>query len=107
LFFTLLERQKVFFYTIVSKRISREGIYVVYINSRCKKILEMLLNAEYYTSLKQITEELGVSKRSIYYDICKLNEWLTYYNVSELEIIRGKGIIISKKDKQKINMIVY
>lgn len=79
---------------------------MVYINSRCKKILVMLLKGEYYISLKQIAEELGVSKRSIYYDIFKLNEWLAYYGVSELEIVRGKGILISENDKKKINMIV-
>lgn len=79
---------------------------MVYINSRCKKILSMLLNGEHYISLKQISEELAVSKRSIYYDICKLNEWLIYYDVSELEIVRGKGILISENDKKKITMII-
>lgn len=79
---------------------------MVYINSRCKNILDMLLKADYYISLKQIAEELNVSKRSIYYDICKLNEWLNYYHISELEIIRGKGIHISEIDKEKITKVV-
>jgi len=79
---------------------------MVYINNRCKRILAMLLKGNYYIPLNQIAEELGVSKRSIYYDICKLNEWLTYYDVSELEVVRGKGILISENDKKKITMIV-
>lgn len=79
---------------------------MVYINSRCKKIISMLLKGDYYISLKQISEELEVSKRSIYYDICKLNDWLMYYDITELQIVRGKGIRFSENDKKKIAMIV-
>ena len=62
----------------------------------------MLLKATYYSSLNQISQKLEVSKRSIYYDICKLNEWLEYYNVSgleEKEYLLMK--IIRKKNNQK------
>jgi transcriptional antiterminator/mannitol/fructose-specific phosphotransferase system IIA component (Ntr-type) len=83
-----------------------EDDFMVYINARCKKILSMLLNRKDYVPLKQIAEEIGVSKRSIYYDICKLNEWLTYYGVQELEIVRGKGIWINEGEARKIQQIV-
>lgn len=62
----------------------------------------MLLKATYYSSLNQISQKLAVSKRSIYYDICKLNEWLEYYNVSGLKVVRGKGIFIDENNKKKI-----
>lgn len=62
----------------------------------------MLLKATYYSSLNQISQKLAVSKRSIYYDICKLNEWLEYYNVSGLKVVRGKGIFINENNKKKI-----
>lgn len=62
----------------------------------------MLLKATYYSSLNQISQKLEVSKRSIYYDICKLNEWLEYYNVSWLKVVRGKGIFIDENNKKKI-----
>ena len=67
-----------------------------------QKILDMLLKATYYSSLNQISQKLAVSKRSIYYDICKLNEWLEYYNVSGLKVVRGKGIFIDENNKKKI-----
>ena len=59
----------------------------------------MLLKPTYYSSLNQISQKLEVSKRSIYYDICKLNEWLEYYNVSGLKVVRGKGIFIDENNK--------
>ena len=61
----------------------------------------MLLKATYYSSLNQISQKLEVSKRSIYYDICKLNECLEYYNVSGLKVVRGKGIFIDENNKKK------
>ena len=63
----------------------------------------MLLKATYYSSLNQISQKLAVSKRSIYYYICKLNEWLEYYNVSGLKVVRGKGIFIDENNKKKNN----
>lgn len=79
---------------------------MVYINARCKEILSMLLKGKDYISLKQIAEEVGISRRSIYYDICKLNEWLVYYNLPELEIVRGKGIRITEELAKDIERIV-
>lgn len=64
--------------------------------------MDMLLKATYYSSLNQISQKLEVSKRRIYYDICKLNEWLEYYNVSGLKVVRGKGIFIDENNKKKI-----
>ena len=68
-----------------------------------QKILDVLLKATYYSSLNQISQKLAVSKISIYYDICKLNEWLEYYNVSGLKVVRGKGIFIDENNKKKNN----
>ena len=65
--------------------------------------MDVLLKATYYSSLNQISQKLAVSKISIYYDICKLNEWLEYYNVSGLKVVRGKGIFIDENNKKKNN----
>ncbi len=69
---------------------------------RCRKILEVLLKSEIYLSLQQISEILHVSKRSIYYDICRINEWLEDNDIPELETVRGKGIYIEREIKDKI-----
>lgn len=79
---------------------------MVYINARCQKILSMLLRGEDYISLRQIATENGVSKRSIYYDLCKINEWLNFYDIAEIEVVRGKGILIPESDKRQIEEIV-
>lgn len=72
------------------------------INTRCKKILYMIIAENHYITLEKIAAELNLSKRSIYYEICKINEWLESCDLPELEVTRGKGIHLELEMKQKI-----
>lgn len=74
----------------------------VYMNVRCKEILQLLLKSESHIPLQKISEALHVSKRSIYYDLCKINEWLSANGIPELEVVRGKGILIEPDIKEQI-----
>lgn len=73
-----------------------------YLNKRCKDILQMLLNNNSYLPLQQIANDLGVSQRSIYYDLCRINEWLQYNDIPELDMIRGKGLLIDDEVRSLI-----
>lgn len=72
------------------------------LSERCTKVIKLLLQSSEYISLQTIAEQTGVSKRSVYYDICSINEWLDRNGLLELEIERGLGILISHEEKQKI-----
>lgn len=72
------------------------------LNQRCEQILSILTHESGYVSLKRLSEKTGVSRRSIYYDICKINEWLDEHDIEELEPERGKGISITAENKEKI-----
>ena len=63
-----------------------------YISTRCKKILYMIMASDTYVSLPQISEEFKLSKRSIYYELCKINDWLSVQGINEITVVRGKGI---------------
>ncbi|MDD3747575.1 MAG: BglG family transcription antiterminator [Anaerostipes sp.] len=69
---------------------------------RCYEILEQLLYTDEYMSVAQIADERGMSKRSVYYDIQKINEWLEAQELPLLEIERKKGIFIDKTEKELI-----
>ncbi len=75
----------------------------VYLNPRCKKIIQRFLQSDSYLSLQDLTTELKVSRRSIYYDFCKINEWLEENQIPELPIVRGKGIYLEKNIREKIS----
>lgn len=74
----------------------------VSINEKCRKIVDLLLEQAEYVSLQQIALELKISKRSVYYELCKINEWLNGYQIPELEIVRGKGLFIEPAIRQLI-----
>ncbi|WP_242821423.1 BglG family transcription antiterminator [Candidatus Arthromitus sp. SFB-rat-Yit] len=64
--------------------------------------MRLLLWENDYVSLQKIADITGVSRRSIYYDLCNINEWLEERGIKELEVERGKGILLSQEDKFKI-----
>ncbi len=76
------------------------------LSERCKKIVNVLLRENKFVSMQRIAEITGVSKRSIYYDICTINEWLDERGIKELEIERGKGILIPQEDRMKIEELL-
>ncbi len=71
-------------------------------NARCREILRMLLDSDTYLSQQQIADALQVTKRSIYYDLCRINEWLDFHHIPELEMVRGKGILINGEIRRQI-----
>lgn len=77
-----------------------------YISTRCKQILYMIIGSDDFVTLQQISEELRLSKRSIYYEICKINDWLNEQGIDEIEIVRGKGIKLNDDIKEKIEMTI-
>lgn len=77
-----------------------------YMNARCRKILDLLLRNDDYMPLQQLAAETGVSKRSIYYDICKINEWLVETGIPEIEAVRGKGALLDDETKRRIEAAV-
>ena len=67
---------------------------VFYVNARCRQILRILLGQREYMTVNRLAKQLGVSRRSAYYDLCKINVWLEQMGVEKLEIERGHGLLI-------------
>ena len=76
-----------------------------YISTRCKKILYMIMASDTYVSLPQISEEFKLSKRSIYYELCKINDWLSVQGINEITVVRGKGIKLTEEEKFRLNIM--
>lgn len=78
---------------------------MVYMTERCKAVIHMLMTADTWLTLPQLEEALGVSRRSIYYDLCRVNEWLEEHGIPELEVVRGKGIFITPRLREQIEQV--
>ncbi len=77
-----------------------------YINARGKQILSALLNQSEYLPLKSIERLAGVSRRTVYYDLEKINEWLKQMSLPELDIVREKGVLIPYGQRKRIQELM-
>lgn len=64
------------------------------LDKRCQEILKILMYAKGYVKAQDLADELHISKRSIYYDLTKINEWLTDNDLPLLIQERGKGVLV-------------
>ncbi|MCD8353140.1 MAG: BglG family transcription antiterminator [Clostridiales bacterium] len=78
----------------------------LYMNARCKQIINLLLTRSEYISMNQLAQALGVSRRTVYYDLEKINLWLKQAQMPELEIVREKGVFISHSRRKKIQRLL-
>lgn len=79
---------------------------LLYINARCKRILHILLNRSDYITMNQLAQELEVSRRTAYYDVCKVNLWLEQAGLSPLEVVREKGLFLSHSQRSGIEAVL-
>lgn len=76
------------------------------LDKRCKNILRNLLNSAGYVNVQDLADEMQVSKRSTYYDISKIDEWLLSNHLQPTIKDRSKGIMIVSEDKLQILSLV-
>lgn len=79
---------------------------MLYINARCRQILNVLISHADYVSVNAIAKALQVSRRTVYYDIDKINLWLEQAGLSHLEIVREKGLYLSQQEREKIQTML-
>ena len=73
---------------------------------RCQQLLNKLLMSEDYIRIADVAKEQNISKRSAYYDLCKINDFLEANHIEEVRLERSKGIFLSQKQKDLIRKIL-
>lgn len=77
---------------------------LLYMSERGKKLLNILLVQSDFITLNNLAKALDVSRRTVYYDISKINIWLKQVDLNTLEIVREKGIFIPYKERNLIQI---
>lgn len=72
------------------------------LDKRSTAILTTLVNEDSYVSITELTKQLNVSRRTIYYDIEKINNWLMDAGLDNVQHVRFAGFILSDKAKKSI-----
>lgn len=77
------------------------------LDKRCKEILQSIIYATGFIKIQTIADQMSVSKRSIYYDLNKINAWLRSNQIPEMKQQRSKGILIEEEDKRQIQALLF
>lgn len=72
------------------------------LDKRSTAILMQLINADSYLSAEELTEKLNVSRRTIYYDMEKINDWLDSLGIDKIAKVRSAGFILTAEAKKQI-----
>ena len=70
-------------------------------------ILKMIIYANGPVSIRAITEQIGISRRSVYYDLEKIDDWLKANSLEPLIRDRSKGISVSKEEEYRIQQMLF
>lgn len=73
------------------------------LDQRCIAILKKVVHTSSYVSPDELMEELNVSKRTVYYDVEKINHWLKSQQLEELKYVRSAGYYLSEKSRPLIS----
>lgn len=76
------------------------------LDARCIAMLQTLLLHEDYVSILELAKKLNVSRRSIYYDLNKINEWCEEHDIPMIFVERSKGLYLTKVQREKIHPLI-
>ncbi|MGM0777876.1 MAG: BglG family transcription antiterminator [Bacillota bacterium] len=77
------------------------------LDQRCMTILTKMVHAPSHVSPQELMEELQISKRTVYYDIDKINSWLKDQGLDELQYVRTAGFFLDEEEKQQIKQRLH
>jgi mannitol operon transcriptional antiterminator len=76
------------------------------LDERSTLILSQLMKSEIYIPVEKITEKLRISRRTVYYDLEKINYWLQDHHLDPVEHVRSLGLYLPDETKKKVPSMV-
>ncbi|HEY2419976.1 MAG TPA: HTH domain-containing protein, partial [Neobacillus sp.] len=67
------------------------------LNQRSTAILSHLVKARTFVSVGELTEKFHISRRTIYYDIEKINDWLKDNHLPMVKHVRSAGFMVEEE----------
>jgi mannitol operon transcriptional antiterminator len=79
-----------------------QGGRTMSLDKRSTAILCELLRCEDYLSMQELTKRFNISRRTVYYDIEKINYWLKSNNLDEVKYVRTLGFYLTEQAKHAV-----
>lgn len=72
------------------------------LDARSKSMLQLLVESDGYVTIDECKKQLGVSRRSIYYDLSKINQWCADQSLPFIQVERNRGFYLTDSQKYVI-----
>lgn len=72
------------------------------LDKRSTAVLQVLLQAATFISVQELMKQFQVSRRTIYYDIEKINDWLCQQELEFVQYTYGKGFFLNDPAKDQV-----
>lgn len=72
------------------------------LDERSTEILKLLVQTDDYVTLDELTQRLGISRRTVYYDMNKINDWLETLELPPVEYVRTAGYSLPEASRRAI-----
>ena len=72
------------------------------LDTRSGAILQYIVHATSYVPMEEIAEKMSISKRTIYYDIKRIDGWLTHHKLPGIRHIQSAGLYLEESTKQAV-----
>ncbi|WP_144631501.1 BglG family transcription antiterminator [Priestia megaterium] len=72
------------------------------LDKRSTAVLQVLLQAATFISVQELMKQFQVSRRTIYYDIEKINDWLCQQDLEFVQYTYGKGFFLNDQAKDQV-----
>jgi mannitol operon transcriptional antiterminator len=72
------------------------------LDERSTFLLTKLVNATELVTVDHVIDQLGISKRTVHYDLQKINDWLNENNLPIIQTKQGMGYYLSEEAKQTV-----
>ena len=67
------------------------------LDKRSTALLSYLLKAKTYVTVQELSEKFHISRRTTYYDIGKINDWLEENNLPPVKHVRSAGFLLEEE----------
>lgn len=64
------------------------------LDERSTAILEYLRRAKTYVKPNELMEKFHISRRTVYYDVDKINDWLADQKMNPIKAVRSAGFLL-------------
>ncbi|KRG17079.1 hypothetical protein ACA29_00505 [Lederbergia galactosidilytica] len=71
-------------------------------DQRSMAILNKLSKADSYITVQAFAALLNVSRRTIYSDLEKVNDWLAEHHLAKIKQVRGQGLYIDEPTRKEL-----